>query len=324
MAITMEDLDPRIYTDLKHLQQLEGDARGLSFLPRQPARSILNGQHASKLRGRGLNFEELRSYLPGDDIRAIDWKATARKQEPHVRVYTEERDRPALLIVDQRQSMFFGTRHCMKSVTAAEIAAATAFMVLGKGDRIGGIVFDDTEISEFKPQRSRRALNSLLKGIEEKNLALKADTPPLDNPMPLNKPLRAASRIARHDHLVIIISDFYEIDDETLQHTTNMARGNDVCLMLVHDPWSTDMPKDLSIVASDGQLQVTLDTTTEQSWKRLSEAARSRIENVIDWQRSVGVPVFPITSGEPTIPQLHRLLGATPASLDFLDKSSPS
>ena len=58
----------------------------------------------------GLNFEELRGYLPGDDIRAIDWKVTARTGEPHVRVYTEERDRPAMLVVDQRLSMFFGTR----------------------------------------------------------------------------------------------------------------------------------------------------------------------------------------------------------------------
>ncbi len=320
----MGNLDPRIYTDLKHLQQLEGDARGLSFLPRQPARSILNGQHASKLRGRGLNFEELRSYLPGDDIRAIDWKATARKQEPHVRVYTEERDRPALLIVDQRQSMFFGTLHCMKSVTAAEIAAATAFMILKKGDRIGGIVFDDTDISEFKPQRSRHALYSLLKGIEEKNLALKADTPPAECPMPLNTPLRAASRIARHDHLLIIVSDFDGVNDETLQHITNMARGNDICLMLVHDPWSMNMPKGLNIVASDGQLQVALDTTTEQSWKRLSRAARNRLEHIIGWQRSIGVPVFPITSGEPTIPQLQRLLGGLPTKPDTRVGSDPS
>ena len=106
---------------------------------------MLNGRHVSRLRGRGLNFEEMRGYLPGDDIRSIDWKATARTGTPHVRVFTEERDRPALVVVDQRMSMFYGSRLNMKSVTAAEAAAIAAFRVLDAGDRIGGIVFNETE-----------------------------------------------------------------------------------------------------------------------------------------------------------------------------------
>ena len=81
--LTMSD-DPRIHVSLAHLRSLQGPARGLSFLPRQPSASVLNGRHASRLRGRGLNFEEMRDYLPGDDIRSIDWKATARTGSPHV------------------------------------------------------------------------------------------------------------------------------------------------------------------------------------------------------------------------------------------------
>ena len=130
MANAQPDLDPRVHASLDHLRSLEGLAKGLRFLPRQPSRSVLNGRHASRLRGRGLNFEEMRDYLPGDDIRAIDWKATARTGKPHVRVFTEERDRPALLVVDQRMSMYFGSSLNMKSVTAAEAAALTAFAVL--------------------------------------------------------------------------------------------------------------------------------------------------------------------------------------------------
>ena len=83
---------------------------------------MLAGRHASRLRGRGLNFEELRAYLPGDDIRTLDWKVTARTREPHVRVYTEERDRSVWLVVDQRISMFFGSRVKMKATAAAEAA----------------------------------------------------------------------------------------------------------------------------------------------------------------------------------------------------------
>ena len=141
--------DPRIHVSLAHLRSLEGAAKGLSFLPRQPSASSLNGRHASRLRGRGLNFEELRDYLPGDDIRSIDWKASARTGVPHVRVFTEERDRPALLVVDQRMSMYFGSVLNLKSVTAAEAAAIATFRILAAGDRVGGIVFDDERQREL-------------------------------------------------------------------------------------------------------------------------------------------------------------------------------
>ena len=148
--------DPRVHVTLQHLRNLEGSSRGLTFLPRSNAASALNGRHASRLRGRGLNFEEMRDYLPGDDIRSIDWKATARTGSPHVRVFTEERDRPALLVVDQRMCMFFGSELNMKSTTAAEAAAMAAFRILDAGDRLGGIVFDDNGQKELPPRRSAR------------------------------------------------------------------------------------------------------------------------------------------------------------------------
>ena len=131
----LDQKDTRVYTPLSHLRSLEPAARKLSFLPRQPAKSVLSGKNASRLRGRGLSFEELRDYLPGDDIRTIDWKVTARTGSPHVRVFTEERDRPSYLLVDQRMSMFFGSKLNMKSVTAAEAAAIAAIRILHQGDR---------------------------------------------------------------------------------------------------------------------------------------------------------------------------------------------
>ena len=78
-----------VYASLDQLMRLRYRASGFSFLPRQPIHSILAGRHASRLRGRGLNFEELRNYVPGDDIRTVDWKATARTRKPQVRGYTE-------------------------------------------------------------------------------------------------------------------------------------------------------------------------------------------------------------------------------------------
>ena len=139
-------IDPGVYVDLEHLIALEQRGRKVSLLPRQPVHSLLSGRYASRMRGRGLNFEEIRDYRTGDDVRSIDWKVTARLQSPHVRVFNEERDRQGLLIVDQRLSMFFGSRRAMKSVTAAEIAAVVAWRILNVGDRVGGIVFNDQDM----------------------------------------------------------------------------------------------------------------------------------------------------------------------------------
>jgi len=135
--------------------------RGVSFLPRQPVHPIIAGRHASRLRGRRMNFEEIRLYLPGDDIRNMDWHVTARTRKPHVRVYTEQRNRPVLLVVDQRQSVFFGSRRAMKSVVPAEAAALAAWRVLQAGDRVGACVFDDQDIAEIPLQPpTRLALRS--------------------------------------------------------------------------------------------------------------------------------------------------------------------
>ena len=154
---------PGVYVGLDDLLALEHRGRKVSFLPRQPVRSLLSGRFASRMRGRGLNFEEIRDYRPGDDVRSIDWKVTARLQKPHVRVFNEERDRQALLVVDQRLSMFFGSRLAMKSVTAAEAAAIGAWRVLAAGDRVGAIVFNDSRhhrvaAAAQPPERARAAM----------------------------------------------------------------------------------------------------------------------------------------------------------------------
>ena len=305
--------DPRIHVSLAHLRSLEGAARGLSFLPRQPAASVLNGRHASRLRGRGLNFEEMRDYLPGDDIRSIDWKATARTGKPHVRVFTEERDRPALLVVDQRMSMFFGSRLNMKSVTAAEAATIAAFRILSVGDRVGGIVFSDDDIREVTPRRSQRTVFALLETIAEMNEGLHADRSATQTPGALNDVLQRAARIAHHDHLVIVLSDFDGVDEQTQRHLSGIAAHNDVILMLVHDPIARNLDIDTRLVVGDSQMQAEIDLQSESMVAAVGDFARDRLEKIHDWQRSINLSVLPLSAGEETLPQIRSLMGQVAA-----------
>ncbi|MEM0949184.1 MAG: DUF58 domain-containing protein [Pseudomonadota bacterium] len=310
MSVTETNIahDPRIRVDADALRRLGPQARHLSFLPRQPAASVLNGRHASKLRGRGLNFEELRTYVDGDDIRTIDWKVTARTQQPHVRVYTEERDRPTLLLVDQRMSMYFGSRVYMKSVVAAEAAALAAHRVLAQGDRVGGLVFGDTVVAEHRPQRSRKALNQLLNSIGKANGLLNADAP-ASGADALNRVLRAALRIAKSNALILLFSDLDGIDAQTEKLIATLSRANDLIVFNVSDFMVDGMPEDLKLTVTDGGLQAELNTDHTLPRQRIEEFLKDRVAKAETWSRKYGFPLLLLSTQEPALEQIMRLMG---------------
>jgi uncharacterized protein (DUF58 family) len=301
-----------VYVTLQDLIRLQYRARGFTFLPRQPIHSLLTGTHASRMRGRGLNFEEIRGYLPGDDTRTIDWKVTARTGKPHVRVFTEERDRPAMLVVDQRVSMFFGSKVSMKSVTAAETAALGAWRVLSVGDRVGAVVFDDVDMIEVRPHRSRQTVMRILQAVVEKNNALRATSNIKPNPAMLNEVLETVARTAAHDYLIAIISDFDGADDDTRRIVSRLAQHNDVLAVSIYDPLATDLPDRGRWTVSDGELQIEMDISQAKVRKRVAEFADQRLQAIMSWQRELGVPVLPLTTDEDPVTQVRRLLGYAP------------
>src|ERR1700754_1797969 len=121
---------PEVVTSLSDLMRFEWLVGSRKLLPAHPVYSLLAGRHASKLRGRGLDFEEVRQYIPGDDIRNIDWKVTARTGTTHSKVFNEEKERPTFMVLDQSSWMFFGSQRFVKSVAAAHAAAIGAFYTL--------------------------------------------------------------------------------------------------------------------------------------------------------------------------------------------------
>ncbi len=306
-ALASSTSDPRIHVDAQHLMGLGRKSRLISLLPKQPARSILSGRHASRLRGRGLNFEELRAYLPGDDIRAIDWKVTARTGEPHVRVYTEEKDRPALLLADQRVSMFFGTRVFMKSVIAAEAAAIVAHRILAQGDRIGGIVFGDTDLAEHPPQRRPAALQRYLASLGALNCNLRADL--TTTTLRLNDILKQATRLAHTNTLICVFSDFDGLNDGSEKYLAQLSASNDLILFNISDPSSAELQPKLKVTVSDGDKQLEIDSSDPGLSERIRAAMQDRLSQLQIWSHRYGFPVVPLTTETPALDQLLRLFG---------------
>lgn len=298
-----------IYADLKQLVSLQHQASGFSFLPRQPVHSVLSGRHSSRLRGRGLNFEELRHYRAGDDIRTMDWKVTNRTKKPHVRVYTEERERPVLLLIDQRINMFFGSQLKMKSVVAAELAAIAAWRVLSVGDRVGALVFNDTSVVETRPQRSRKTVMQILSNTIKANHALSADYGVEQNNAQLNLALKEAERLCGHDYLVVIVSDMSGWNTETVKRIKRLARHNDVMASLVFDPLEKALPDSSRLVLSDGDMQIQVDVDKGDLKGKYTDHFVSTVNFLQAELNKHGIPVMPMNTHDPVQDQVRQSIG---------------
>ncbi|MQY49019.1 DUF58 domain-containing protein [Rhizobiales bacterium RZME27] len=296
------------YITTEQLVALEANARELRFIQKAKSHQQLAGRMQSSIRGRGLIFEELRDYLAGDDVRSIDWRVTARTNKPTIRVYGEEKERPAILLIDQRINMFFGSRKSLKSVTAAEAAMLCAWRILGSGDRVGGLIFSDTGTSELRPHRSRNAVIALADRIAEKNAELSAGYIGAPAHKALDDALHIAANIAHHDHLILVISDFDGHGRETRDLLLRLSVSNDVICLLIYDPFLLELPKSGEIVFSDGRLQAALAFGRSTARDAVDRFAQDRGDALRAWQRELGLPMLPVSAAEDTAPQLRRLL----------------
>ena len=298
-----------VYVSLAQLMALEFKARDLSFLARQPQGSILAGNHASRLRGRGLNFDELRRYQPGDDLRHLDWRASLRTGKPVVRTFTEERDRPALIVVDQRMSMFFGSQRSFKSAVAAELAALAAWMVFHAGDRVGGLVFNDQRIDSIAPLRSRKRVEALLSRVVQQNRALNAGNPDAEDEDQLDKALQRCLGVAGHDHLICIVSDFAGAGERTLLLMRQLSAHNDVIALQVYDPLALKLPNNGRLLVTQGELQVELAIEKRNVHQPLGDFLSGRLKDVATLLRRSQVPLMMISTAEDAHGQLRAELG---------------
>ncbi|MBV1915189.1 MAG: DUF58 domain-containing protein [Pseudomonadales bacterium] len=252
-----------------------------------PGRSTMAGQNRSKLFGRGLEFEESRIYQPGDDIGTIDWRVTARSQVTHTKVFHEEKDRPVFILLDQSQSMFFGSRYCFKSVKAAETAALLSWDSHNNGDRCGGVIFSDTAVSEFKPTRNRRYLLQWLKQIETANQQLK---PAREIPKPVSQKaetnhnvgtaLAHTRQLMKTGSTLYLISDFAQFDGTDIQLLQGIAQHNQVEVFLIYDPLEAEIPQQGQYWVTDSSERSMLDGSNRKFRKQYQQQFEQRLEEL--------------------------------------------
>ncbi len=298
-----------VHPPLAELMALEGAMAGLSFRSTPQRGSVLAGLHGSRLRGRGLDFAELRRYVAGDDLRQLDLRASLRYGKPYVRSFTEERDRPTLILADQRMSMYFGSVRAFKCAVGARLAAAAAWMSLHAGDRVGGIVFDDDGQRSFKPLRSRDRIRALLAELVRANQGLSAQRSDQSRPEGLNAALRAALAQSPHDSLICILSDFFGADDNTLRSLRLLAAHNDVIAALIFDPMAQNLPSRGHMLVTQGELHLEIPVGRKNVRQPLANFFSGRLREVAELLRRSRVPLLSIDTATDELTQLRRELG---------------
>ena len=262
-------------------------------------RVATEGGHVSPYKGRGVEFDESRPYQPGDDLRTMDWRVTARTGKPHTKVFREERNRPVFVWLDLRAPMLFATRGAFKGVLAAEMAALVAWSAVANGDRLGGLVFSETEHHELRPALGSRAALRLLQTICTESFW---QAPPLAaaGETDAERALVRLTRVARPGSLIFLLSDFRRLGADTDRHLRQLAGHCDLSLVHFYDAIEAELPPAGRYRIQGIGRTFSIETGNESMRKRYHERFAARRAGLAALARLPGIRVVDCpTDAEP-------------------------
>lgn len=277
----------------EELLELRHVARTLSIGGSRRAYSIMAGSTLSKFRGRGMDYAESRIYTPGDDVRNIDWRVTARTGKTHTKVYVEERDRPVMTLMDFSPSLYFGTREALKSVVAARLAATIAWTAIFNGDRIGGIIVSPREKIELRPTAGRKGVLALIRALVKATGQFADD----HDGSSLDQLIRHGIRAIRPGGRIFLISDFYHYDPEMEKNLERLRRHNDLVLCQIIDPLEMTVPPPGVYSITNGRQHTRLNTRNPDLRRFYLDTFRRRQDKVEQLANQLKIPLLKLVSG---------------------------
>ncbi|RMQ45154.1 hypothetical protein ALQ04_04267 [Pseudomonas cichorii] len=299
---------PGIRISLSELIEMRHRVREVQLFSTPSRRSPLIGLHHSRLRGRGVDFDQVRVYQAGDDVRSIDWRVTARTQEPHTKLFHEERERPIFIMVEQSRRLFFGSGLMFKSVLAAQAAALIGWAALEHNDRIGGLVFGDNEHYEIKPRRSKQSLLQLLNRLVRVNQSLHTEIAADRDSFGIA--LRRAREVLRPGSLVIVLCDERALSDAAEQQLSLLSRHCDLLLLPISDPLDRALPAAGLLRFAERGAQLELDTLDPELRKAYRAQGQARCDRWELLAKKLRVLLMPLSTQTGIVEQLRDYLDA--------------
>ncbi len=276
--------------------------------------SRLNGNFISPFKGRGMEFDEARPYQPGDDIRSIDWRVTARSGKTHTKLYREERERPVLIWVDLRKPMFFASQGMFKSVLAAKAAALLAWSSTQHNDRLGGIIFSEEQHNELRPKRGKSATLHFLQQLAKHSAWDKnnrnAMTDSIIESQSAEHALNRLRRVAKPGSLIFLISDFRNMHDHENTNIESslakLSKHNDLVMLFINDPLEQQLPPAGFYKITDGQNELTINTYNPDLRSQYQQRFNTHQQYLKDLCVKLGIFYMNISTDKPLLESLQK------------------
>lgn len=263
----------------------------------------LAGNYLAKIKGRGMEFAEVRHYQAGDDVRSIDWSVTARTGKAHTKLFHEEKERPVFILLDLSDSMIFGSQFVFKSVQACHLSALLSWQAKQRGDRLGGIVFNQQQVSELKPRGRSKGLMRFLDASQQ--LCVKHPFKDNTQPQSLLLQLKRLSRLVQTGSQIHLISDFSQLDEACIKLLTLINRHNQINAWQISDPLEQMLPKN----ALQTQLQVNslngsgfFRAGADKDYQAAASLRQQVINNTFIKQ---GIPLYKVCASSSLMEQFH-------------------
>jgi uncharacterized protein (DUF58 family) len=308
-----------IELSIDELIQYQNKTRLIDLAARKSQHGQMSGNYLSRSKGRGMEFDEVRHYQNGDDIRAIDWRVTARTGKTHTKIFREEVERPVLVVTDLSNSMLFGSQFLFKSVQAAHLAALVTWHAKSRGDRVGGIVFNQNKHSELKPRsRKQGVLHYLHSLVETHQHTLSIEQQKHLEHLSIEQQHDSANaafeencarlrQLARPGSLVYLITDGNYISQETIRHLPHISRHCELVVCLISDPLEHDLPNSkhkMNVTVTDGNSRQQLLIGDEKATENYHQQANERVQLKKDLLLKAGARVLHFSSGQTLEQQL--------------------
>ncbi|MBY0544058.1 MAG: DUF58 domain-containing protein [Gammaproteobacteria bacterium] len=293
-----------IHVQLDQLIALQRASEHVALINQKSVRTERSGSYLSRFRGRGMDFDETRNYQAGDDIRFMDWRVMARTGRAHTKLFCEERERPVFIVLDQSLSMRFGSRVTFKSIVGAQAAAILAWAAVQQGDRVGGVVFHDSDFQAIKPRSRKQGILPLFRHIVRMN----HEKPIFTAAVQFEQIAAQLRRICHPGGLVFIISDFTGLTPLALQHLRSVGERSEIIACFVSDPLEQEPPPPDRYEITNGEKRMLFDTYGKDFCKKYREKFIEHYQDVKSSFIRQGIPLLDLSTKDDVGVVLYQAL----------------
>lgn len=274
-------------------EELLKRVRQIEIVTRRLVDDVASGQYRSHFKGHGVQFSEHRQYVPGDDVRHIDWKVSARSRDPLIKKYEEERELTVFLVIDVSGSSGFGSGEKLKSDVCAEIAGMLAYAAIQTGDKVGALLFAGDVEKIIPPKKGRSHMLRIVREVLsfDPRTVRSAGTR-------LDRALDSVGRLLKHSGVVFVLSDFIAEGYES--SLRRLSRRHDVVAIEVTDPSESTFPKSgfLPVLDPETGEETLLDASSYAVRKLLEKSQKEQSQKTNQWLKSSGVETLRVSTRE--------------------------